>query len=133
MIGTASSYKGEYERALKAFQRAAQLSPVGREDTEELADAGLVFFRMGRRADGEKVITDLQERARQGYRRVAPSLAGLYALQGNKDEAFRWLARALEVRDPVIGYLEVDPRWDSLRSDRRFNDLLSQLGFDRDR
>jgi hypothetical protein len=46
---------------------------------------------------------------------------------GEKDEAFRSLERAVELRAAYITLLKVDPRFDSLRQDPRFQNLLHQM------
>ena len=48
-------------------------------------------------------------------------------LQEN-DETFSWLQRAFEQRSLWLGYLNVEPQLDPLRSDPRFQDLLRRLG-----
>ena len=51
-------------------------------------------------------------------------VAAIYGALGDTDEAFEWLDRAYEERSPWIGYMNVDPRLDPLRSDPRFDALL---------
>jgi hypothetical protein len=46
---------------------------------------------------------------------------------GETDEAFKWLARAVEERDPKIVYLRTKPFWDGLRGDPRFQALVRQM------
>jgi hypothetical protein len=48
-------------------------------------------------------------------------------LQEN-DEAFAWLQRALEQRSLWLGYLNIEPQLDQLRSDQRFQELLRRVG-----
>ena len=43
---------------------------------------------------------------------------------GEKDEAFRSLEKAIELRAPFVALLKVDPRFDSLHQDPRFQNLL---------
>ena len=45
-----------------------------------------------------------------------------------KEEAFTWLQRAVEERSLWLGYLNVEPKLDSLCSDRRFQELLGCVG-----
>ena len=45
----------------------------------------------------------------------------------DRDEAFRWLDAALEERSAELAYVSVDPRWDYLRPDPRFQDLLDRM------
>ena len=55
--------------------------------------------------------------------------AALYALLGDKDNAFRMLDRAVERHELWLVYLKVDPVWDNLRSDPRFQKLLNNIRF----
>jgi len=55
-------------------------------------------------------------------------IAVVYTRLGNKDEAFRWLERALQDRLPyLIWDLPANPNLDDLRSDPRYADLLRRL------
>jgi len=50
-----------------------------------------------------------------------------YALLNDKESAFRWLEKAYAERSPQLFNLNVDPDYDSLRSDARFSNLLARL------
>jgi TolB-like protein/class 3 adenylate cyclase len=52
-----------------------------------------------------------------------------YTLIGETDEAFAWLERAYRDRDPLMVALRADARFDPLRSDPHFDDLLRRMGF----
>lgn len=47
-----------------------------------------------------------------------------------KDKAFYWLEQAVEMHSERIVSIKVDPGFDNLRSDPRFNRLLSKMGLD---
>ena len=49
------------------------------------------------------------------------------------DEALRVLRRGVEERDEEMMYLKVDPRYDPIRADARFAEVLALLDLDRDR
>jgi tetratricopeptide (TPR) repeat protein len=56
--------------------------------------------------------------------------AQINARLGDRDEAFRWLAKAREIRDPGLpGNVFVDPILDPLRADARYDTLVRELGF----
>ena len=46
---------------------------------------------------------------------------------GNRDKAFEYLNKAIEVRDARLTLLKVDPKWDDLRSDPRFAAVLQRM------
>jgi hypothetical protein len=61
--------------------------------------------------------------------RVDPHLiARCYASAGEIDSAFVWLERAFEGRVPQILHVPLDPRFDSLRSDPRYDELMARIG-----
>jgi eukaryotic-like serine/threonine-protein kinase len=53
--------------------------------------------------------------------------AGDYAILGEKDAAFAALEKAFAIRQAVVD-INVDPRFDNIRSDPRFADLLRRIG-----
>ena len=54
----------------------------------------------------------------------------LFMLVGQRDQAFEWLEKAYEQREEILVFLRgVDPTWDSLREDPRFQDLVRRMGF----
>jgi hypothetical protein len=60
---------------------------------------------------------------------VSPyQLALVYAGLGEKEHAFESLEKAKVERSTLLTYLKMDPRFDSLRSDPRFQDLLRRMG-----
>ena len=52
----------------------------------------------------------------------------LYARLGAKQKALECLDRNYEERRPLGTLLNVDPAFDSLRSDQRFGDLVRRVG-----
>lgn len=55
-------------------------------------------------------------------------LARLYALQGEKDAAFETLNKSVEKREWFIAMLNVEPAFDNLRGDARFEELVGRVG-----
>jgi hypothetical protein len=55
---------------------------------------------------------------------VALVRAGL----GDKPEAFRWLDKAYDERSHWLVWLSLDPRWNDLRGDPRFDQLRKRVG-----
>jgi adenylate cyclase len=47
----------------------------------------------------------------------------VYSALGDRDSAFVWLEKADKEKDGLLARLKVDPRFDSLRSDPRFQEL----------
>ncbi|MEE9466651.1 MAG: tetratricopeptide repeat protein, partial [Candidatus Neomarinimicrobiota bacterium] len=55
--------------------------------------------------------------------------ATVYASIGEMDQAFQWLEKAYEQRDNWLQYLKVAPRWDPIRDDPRYADLMRRMNF----
>jgi hypothetical protein len=58
-------------------------------------------------------------------------MAFVFAALGEKDQVFAWLEKAFRERDPYLLDLKNYHRFDPLRSDPRFNDLLRKIGLEK--
>jgi len=58
----------------------------------------------------------------------AYQVASAFAWRGDRDQAFQWLERAYQIRDPGIPYITIDPFTRSMRGDPRFRAFLAKLG-----
>ena len=56
-------------------------------------------------------------------------IATIYIGLDEKDEAFVWLEKAYEERVSQLVYIQIDPVFDPLRSDPRFQDLVRRMNF----
>ena len=80
----------------------------------------------GRKTEAQKILDDLKELAKR--RHVSPyEFALIYIGLGDKDQAFAWLEKTYEERPDILWDIKVGPRFDSLRSDPRFADLLRRM------
>ena len=55
-------------------------------------------------------------------------IAATYARGGDRDQAFAWLEKAYDRRVSMLTNVNVDPAFDTLRSDPRYDDLLRRIG-----
>ena len=70
--------------------------------------------------------------AERQARYVPPlNIARIFAALGDSDSAFQWFDRAFEERDPDLILLDVNPSYDAVRDDPRFQTLLRRAGFRR--
>jgi TolB-like protein/DNA-binding winged helix-turn-helix (wHTH) protein/Tfp pilus assembly protein PilF len=88
-----------------------------------------VYAALGRKPEALKQLDELDEISRHRY--VMPtSLALAYSDVGDKQQAFAWLEKAYEERDPWLGLtLKSEPGFDRLHSDPRFQDLVRRMNF----
>jgi tetratricopeptide (TPR) repeat protein len=54
--------------------------------------------------------------------------AGWNARLGDKDKAFEYLEKAYQQRNPLLSLLQVEPTFDPLRDDPRFDELVRRVG-----
>ncbi len=115
----------------EAQAEANRTSALGMDAAEVGALIGCVSGASGRTAEAlalaDQVIAGYRDRQEGG----PMDAAVIYAVCNQPDRAFEWLERALQDRDPNIGYLKVDPWFDPLRADPRFDALLARLGLTR--
>lgn len=81
----------------------------------------------GERRAAEEGMAELQRRA-ASETVFAWQLAMVHANLGAADEAFAALERAFAERSDVLVFLSVDPHWDPLRTDPRFETMLRRVG-----
>ena len=126
---------GDYGTAITEAEKATSVdnSPL------LLTSLASAYARAGRRADANHVLRRLRElwerqgtapawhTARSPY--VCPyEVAGVYAQLGDRDRAIDWLDKAYRNRS-CLYWLRQDPRFDSIRSDPRFQELLAKMNF----
>jgi len=128
VLAEAHAFKKEYDRALTDVRRASQGATLGGEDQELQGDLGFILAMSGQKAKAEEIIQWLTNREKTGAP-VAAAIATIYAALGQHDRAFDALERARLREESELGYLKIDPRWDTLRGDKRFETLLRQVGF----
>jgi len=63
-----------------------------------------------------------------GHQAPAITMAAVYAVAGDKEQAFAMLQKAYQERDPLLTYLKCWPELESLHSDPRYHDLLRRMG-----
>jgi TolB-like protein/DNA-binding winged helix-turn-helix (wHTH) protein/Flp pilus assembly protein TadD len=122
-LGLAYVGKKLYADAIRELQkaRAAGGCPC------ELAALGYTYAVAGDRDDAQGILRQMKTLSQQSYP-FSCLIAEVYAGLGDKDRAFEWLNRAYEERDGQLTSLELDPFFDSLRSDPRFQDLVRRIG-----
>ena len=92
------------------------------------ATEAYVYGRSGQEAQARRALKRLQQTNLQRHLDRAPMLALAYAGMNNKDQAFGWLQKACSEHSSAVTALKVDPVYDPLRSDPRFQDLLRRVG-----
>ncbi|HXM99006.1 MAG TPA: winged helix-turn-helix domain-containing protein [Candidatus Dormibacteraeota bacterium] len=124
-LGAGYEGTGKPLEAISEYEKAIEMSNGDPDVSASLAHA---FAAIGRKPEAEKILRDLERKAKSAY--VSPyTIATVYAGLGQKDKAFEWLERAYQQRSLDLSwYIKADLRIDNLRSDPRFEALLRGIG-----
>jgi serine/threonine-protein kinase len=126
-VFAASAYidKGMFTEAIAETRRATELSGA---QTSSLAFEGYALAKLGKRDEARAVAEKLKSLSKERF--IPPvHIAMIYNGLGERDEVFAWLERALEQHDPKLTFLKVDPKWNNLRDDPRFQDFMHRIKF----
>jgi serine/threonine protein kinase/Tfp pilus assembly protein PilF len=117
--------KGMFAEAVAEARKARELSGVSSYPTAFL---GYALAKSGKRAEAQAVLEELLKLSTERY--IPPyHIALIYNGLDERDKAFAWLERGFVQRDPKMVFLKVEPKWNNLRDDPRFQDLLQRVGF----
>jgi TolB-like protein/Tfp pilus assembly protein PilF len=115
--------QGKYEKAMEAARKAYEYSHG---NTECLALLGWTLAKAGRDAAARRELRRLEELAKKRF--VPPVHRALVRMGlGEDGEALRALEEGLEERDVRLTFLLVEPRWNVLRGERRFQKIMERL------
>jgi TolB-like protein/Flp pilus assembly protein TadD len=122
VLGSAYEQKGDLGKAILEFQKAATLNanPV------YPAGLGHAFALAGRRREAQKLLDELSTLSKE--RSIAwNEIAVIYVGLGENDRALAILNTAWENHSSQLNWLKVDPRFEHLHNDPRFQDVLRRM------
>jgi TolB-like protein/class 3 adenylate cyclase len=114
--------KGMYAEALAELERARKIDNW----SWILTEIGCVDAFLNKRDEAHKIIDELKARAAHEY--IDETLmVYIYAALGEKDEAFAWMEKGYQSRAGNLPWLEMEPKFDPLRSDPRFAEFVRRI------
>jgi tetratricopeptide (TPR) repeat protein len=96
--------------------------------TPAMAVEGYLYAKSGRSQDARNVLSDFDGLLRQGRYASGYAIAVIYAGLGDRERVFSYLDAAYRERSHWLVWLKRDPRWNDVRSDARFQDLVRKIG-----
>jgi tetratricopeptide (TPR) repeat protein len=134
--GAIYSFLNDEEKALSAFQHARPIAEKALRESPDDASRhvtlGMILAGLGAKesaiAEGKRAVELLPESqdALDGPK-MTVALAQIYAWTGESDQALQLLDRSLTTPNGVtIPFLRLDPIWDPLRTDPRFQALIDR-------
>ncbi|MBA3601598.1 MAG: hypothetical protein H0W45_10270, partial [Acidobacteria bacterium] len=121
-FGYVYAAKGMHHEAIAAYRESIRLG-----DTSPGLQIylGASYAQAGERENAQAILKQLEA----GKEYVSPGeLAILYGALGEREKAFASLEKAYAAHDLQLQFLKVDPTFDSLRDDARFQDLMRRVG-----
>jgi TolB-like protein/Flp pilus assembly protein TadD len=134
--GAIYTFLNDKEKAVSAFKRARPIAEKalreGSNDASRHVVLGMILAGLGEKelaiSEGKRAVELLPESedALDGPKTTV-ALAQIYAWTGENDQALQILERSLSTPNGItIPFLRLDPMWDPLRSDPRFQALIDR-------
>jgi serine/threonine-protein kinase len=116
----------EVQKYTEALTVLDDLDALGFESTWRRV---LTLALAGREAEARRTLEE--KILYQNEEELTPTaLARIYTALGEKDRAFEYLERAFDIQDFGLPFIGVDPSYDPLRDDPRFDDMIRRLGLE---
>jgi len=115
---------GRAEDGAREFLRADELLGT---DPKELEKLNRAMAKDGAKGYWNRKVENYRESAKSGY--VPPVLTAMACIRiGDKQCVFEWLEKGFQERDDLMIHLKVEPVFDGLREDPRFQALVHRVG-----
>jgi TolB-like protein/Tfp pilus assembly protein PilF len=122
-IGEPYELKQDFQKSIASLERAHQLD----NSPSVFALLAASYARANRKAEARAILNELNQQMKLRYV-DAYYVAEVYAGLGEKEQALRSLEAAYRERSSLIIWLKFEPKFDDLRSDPRYVDLLRRVG-----
>jgi TolB-like protein/Tfp pilus assembly protein PilF len=124
-LGLACEQSGRSDEAIAAFERASAVTGGQQTTRASLAHA---LGRNRRRAEAAAILEELKKAAKESY--ISPYfIATVHLGLSENRKALDCLEKAEQQHDVWLVWLDREPRWDPLRSESRFRDILRRMKF----
>jgi Tfp pilus assembly protein PilF len=121
----AYTYKAANDAAISVATKAIELAPGASLFLGFLAE---VHAAAGHREEAQKILCHLHELSKTEY--VSPHfIARIYLTLGDNEQALTWLDTAYREHASLMVLLKTDPRFDELRPEPRFQDIIRRMHF----
>jgi serine/threonine protein kinase/tetratricopeptide (TPR) repeat protein len=117
-------YRGEFDTAVELLHEVLAHNP------KMDGIRPILAMCLSARGEHEAAHAELTERvldAASADHDIAYWTASVYALEGEKEKAFEWLERAIELGNENRKWFESDSNWAALRDDPRFKELMERI------
>jgi adenylate cyclase len=117
-LGITYYLSGDFQSARTACERAGEINGPW--------CLAMIYDKLGRHTEAETMLAKIRTIAGN---RLAEGYADIYAQWGDTARALDWLETAMRNRDPYLAYTKVNPFFDPLRNEPRFQAIERELKF----
>lgn len=125
-IGISFVHQGQFTESIPELQKGVELLPG---NPFSMGQLGVAYALSGDRRRASKVLSELKGNPRPNL--PTYGIAMVYAGLADKDKTIFWLEKGYEDRSDEMIYLNIEPVFDPIHSDPRFQDLIRRIGFPR--
>ena len=125
LLGCCLLWKGDTAGAIAEFQRS-KIVVTGAWYQGLL---GYAYASSGDRPKAEQILGELEELAKHQYVNSS-AFAAIYLGLGEKEKALDWLDKCYESQESACWLLKVDPIYDTIRNEPRFQAILKKVGLE---
>ena len=122
LLGCCLLWKGDTAGAIAEFQRS-KIMVTGAWYQGLL---GYAYAISGDRPKAEQILRELEEMAKRQYVN-STAFADIHLGLGEKEKALDWLEKSYQDQESACWYLKVDPIYDSVRNEPRFQALVQKV------
>ena len=116
----------ELRKLIKAPETGPIPDAVVESESEATASLGFAYGMAGKQAEARAILNQLQSLGKRRY--VSPLyFAIVYAGLKDNDKAIEYLNKAFEARHPGLVLIRIEPMFDGLRADDRFQTLIKRF------
>ena len=123
-LGCLQVLRGRFLEGIELLKRISELDPTANARLGRLAWA---YAESGQPEEARRILANLDEDAKRTYV-DSWAIALAYAGLKENDRAIGYLLRACEEHSEELNLIAFDPKFDGLRSNPRFGDVLSCIG-----
>ncbi len=116
--------QGRHQEALQAAQKGASLT----DQLDTRLNMARAYARVGDKARARQLLQEVEGASARGYFHLY-YVGMVHAYLGEKDVALEYLEKSFERRERAMKIIKVDPRFDLLRSEPRFQELVRRMKF----
>jgi tetratricopeptide (TPR) repeat protein len=127
-LGRIYLYTGQYQKVISLLSKFLQSTDL--QPARTYGNLAIAYYHMGEIEKTKKYLEKLKKRSEQSSV-GSPSIyvAMIYTQMGEPDLAFKYLEKARETHEVELYWVKVEPPFEPLHGDPRWQQFLDQVGF----